>query len=222
MVEVARSRLAQLDNVTLSALARSRLEKYSDACFDRLYTVAVLCHMDKEDLFSYLTEIHRVLSAGGLAYLETWNLAHPMGWKRWRFEVDNWSRSDQSRRKDVARNQFCSPDEFSLYVTGAGLEQVAMFTDSPWIQVVAGKDLSPESLAREQSRVAAEAPRIAYSAQWGELFGELLDVIYGVCPPGEMLAALDGRSDNEETEIFRCYLLALWRQGESYWGSAPA
>ncbi len=222
MVEVASSRLAGLENVTVSALTRTTLEPLADASFERAYTVAVLCHMDKEDLYLYLREIHRVLADGGLAYLETWNLAHPMGWKRWRFEVDNWDRADQTRRKDVGRNQFCSPEEFGLYVSGAGLEPLARFIESPWIQVVAGKNLSEKDRRRERARLTEEKARIAYSPLWGELFGELLEVIYGVRPPGEMLAALAEREPNDETELFRAYLLALWRQGEAQWGEPPS
>jgi ubiquinone/menaquinone biosynthesis C-methylase UbiE len=221
MLDVAQQRLGGFDNVQFNLLEATRLDMFERRHFDRAYTVAVLCHMDKEDLFLYLEELARVLDSGGMMYAETWNLAHPMGWKRWRFEVNNWRRADQTKRKNVARNQFCTPDELELYLHEAGFKVLRMWTDSPWIQVVAGNGLDAERVESERKRLDAARDTIVYSRQWGELFGELLDVIYGVTPPGKMLTALSGRTENDEVVLFRDYLLALWKQGEAYWGPAP-
>ncbi|MDJ0654816.1 MAG: class I SAM-dependent methyltransferase [Xanthomonadales bacterium] len=221
MLEVARERLADLDNVSFQPLHRTSLDMFESASFDRVYTVAVLCHMDKEDLFLYLQELRRLLNEDGIAYLETWNLAHPMGWKRWQFEVNNWKRSDQSQRKNVARNQFCTPDEFELYVREAGFQVVRSWADSPWIQVIAVPAGAGSQVAAQQERIDPVSQRIAYSRQWGELFGQLLDVIYGLRAPGDLLAALDQMPAHEEVALYRAYLVALWRQGQAHWGALP-
>ena len=149
------------------------------------------------------------------------DLAHAMGWKRWIFEVNNWSNSDQAVRKNVARNQFCTPDEFQLYAREAGLDMIRCYSDSPWIQWVGGKHLDEQQIARHGQRLDEQASTIAYSHRWGLLFGDLLDVIYGVTPPAEMLAELDQAGGDEETALYRRYLLALWKQGEAHWGPAP-
>ncbi|MEM9531833.1 MAG: class I SAM-dependent methyltransferase [Pseudomonadota bacterium] len=222
MLEVAGDRLGDASNVSLSQLSRTSLDMLGDDSFERVYSVAVLCHMDKEDLFIYLEELRRVMTRGALAYLETWNLAHPQGWKRWQFEVDEWRRSDQTTRKNVARNQFCTPDEFSLYVRQAGLQVLTCHADSPWVQIVAGNDLDEAQVMAEQERLAGVAEEVRYSEQWGLLFGGLLDVIYGVQPPGYFLEHLDGLQDDAEVTLYRQYLKALWAQHAEHWGPAPA
>ncbi|MCS6926815.1 MAG: class I SAM-dependent methyltransferase, partial [Candidatus Binatia bacterium] len=121
MLAVARSRTAHLDNVELYQLSRTSLEMFADNTFDKAYAVAVFIHLDKEDVFLYLRELQRVLRPGGLLYFDTWNLAHEVGWQRWLMEVEQWARSPQTHRKDVARNQFCVPQEVQLYVRRAGL-----------------------------------------------------------------------------------------------------
>ena len=84
MLKVAAERLDGRPGVTLSELNRTELPMVANRSLDAAYSVAVVCHMDKEDLFLYLLELARALKPGGIAYLETWNLAHAMGWRRWR------------------------------------------------------------------------------------------------------------------------------------------
>jgi SAM-dependent methyltransferase len=159
MIAHARDRLGHLGNPEFHQLERTRLDGVADGSLTKAYSVAVLCHMDKEDLYLYLQELHRTVRPGGLIYVETWNLAHPIGWKRWEYEVAHWRRSEQKQRKDVARNQFCTPDEFELYVRHAGFQPLASYADSPWVQIVAGR-LSTARVARHRRRLA-EAAAIA-------------------------------------------------------------
>ncbi len=221
MLKVAKERLQDFSHTEFVELERTSLDMLQDASLDRAYSVAVLCHMDKEDLYLYLQELHRILKDGGMAYIETWNLSHPMGWKRWEFEVANWARSDHSKRKDVARNQFCAPDELRLYLEHAGFDVISLYDDSAWNQATVAKGLSPEELASQQERMARLRPELEHSQLWSTLFGELLDVIYGVVPPQTMLEALEQREPSIEVDVYRKYLLALWRQGEAHWGPAP-
>ncbi len=121
MLDVARSRLAAQGNVGFTELKRSRLDGIADASFDKAYCVAVFIHMDKEDFFLYLEEIARVLKPGGLLYFDTWNLASKVGWRRFMLEVDQHRNSDPSQRKDVARNQFSTPEEVRTFTRACGL-----------------------------------------------------------------------------------------------------
>lgn len=221
MLAVAERRLSDHDNVQLVALERSSLEMFGDGSIDKAYTVAVLCHMDKEDLFLYLRELHRVLTPGGLAYLETWNLADPTGWQRWMYEVEHWNSSDQSQRKGVSRNQFCTPGEFRLYAERAGFQVLAGFSDSPWIQLIAGKALDAERMESERRRIAVNRSQIANSPLFGELFGELIRVIYGEDHPRVMLDRLDARPPGPDVEIYRKHLLGLWTSNAEQWGAPP-
>lgn len=218
MISHARERLGHLGNTEFHQLERTSLDVMADDSLTKAYSVAVLCHMDKEDLYLYLQELHRAVRPGGLIYVETWNLAHPIGWKRWEYEVANWRRSEQKQRKDVARNQFCTPDEFQLYVRQAGFTPLACYADSPWVQVIAGHSLDDAEIARQHRRLAEEAGVIAYSPLFGRLFELTVDVIYGVIHPRELIAFLDEHGDQPEVPVFRPFVESMWRSQPERWG----
>jgi len=222
MIDHARERLSSLPNTDFYQLERTSLDMIPDGSLTRAYSVAVLCHMDKEDLYLYLRELHRAVRPGGLIYVETWNLAHPIGWKRWEYEVAHWARSDQKQRKDVARNQFCTPDEFQLYVEKAGFQPLACYGDSPWVQVIAGHSLNEDETTRQRRRLAEQAAAVAYSPLFGRLFELTVDVIYGVIHPSELMAVLDEHADQPEVPVFRPFVESMWRQNPARWGEFPS
>lgn len=216
MIKHAQERMAGLDNIAFHQLHRSSLDMIPDAGIDKAYSLAVLCHMDKEDLFLYLEELYRVLAPGGLIYVDTWNLANPTGWNRWRYEVRFWQRSDQAQRKDIARNQFCSPDELALYAEKAGFELLANFDDSHWLQLVAGKELAGKE--SQQQRLQQQKERIVYSPLFVELFQKTIEVIYGETHPRDALAFLDQHPNTTEYALFRPFIRGLWKSNRAHWG----
>jgi SAM-dependent methyltransferase len=218
MISHARERMAHLDNVDFHELRRSRLDALDDDSISKAYSVAVLCHMDKEDLYLYLKDLWRVVRPKGLIYVETWNLAHPIGWKRWEYEVNNWDRSDQKQRKDVARNQFCTPDEFQLYVRQAGFTPLACYADSPWVQVIAGHSLDDGEIEAHRRRLEEHADDIAYSPLFGRLFELTVDVIFGVIHPREVIAFIDDCGEQREAALFRPFIETLWSSKPEIWG----
>lgn len=216
MIRHARERLEGIENVSFHQLERASLERFEDDSFDKAYSLAVLCHMDKEDLFLYLEELRRVVRPGGLIYADTWNLAHPTGWKRWMYEVRFWQRSDQSQRKDIARNQFCTPDELRLYAERAGLDVLACFDDSHWLQLVAGSQLeNPEA---DRDRILAARGDIVYSKLFVEFFEKTCEVIYGETHPREVIAHMDKSEGSTEHELFRPFIQGLWASHADHWG----
>lgn len=221
MISHARQRLDQFSNTEFHQLSRTSLEMIDDDSLSKAYSVAVLCHMDKEDLYLYLQELHRTVRPGGLIYLETWNLAHPVGWKRWEYEVNNWNRSDHSQRKDVARNQFCTPDEFQLYIQHAGFKPLACYADSPWIQVIAGQSLDEEESARQCRRLSEQSARIAYSPLFGRLFELTADVVFGAIHPSDLISFLAEHENQPEAPLFRPYIEAMWKKNPQLWGDFP-
>jgi SAM-dependent methyltransferase len=217
MVAVARERLSAHPNARVSALERSRLDPLADASMDKGYCVAVFIHMDKEDFLLYLQEVARVLVPGGLFYFDTWNLAHPVGWRRWNYEVMQAARGDPRQRKDVARNQFCVPEEVVLYARQAGLEIVLTLTDSPWVQMVVrkpGPGATPD--------LAPRASRIAFTPLWTEFFAGTLDVLLEGRHPLAMIAELEHDARGPEVAMFRAWLRALWNQNPQTWAGIPA
>lgn len=222
MIRVAQRRLSDHNNARLHVLDRTSLEPIASDSVDKVYSIAVLCHMDKEDLFLYLREVARVLKPGGLAYLETWNLADPVGWERWMYEVEFWAQSDHSQRKDVARNQFCVAEEFALYAERAGLDVLTCFRDSPWLQLVAGRDLDADTRAGHRLRVAEARSEIAYTPLFGQLFLDCIRVIYGHLHPKQAIKKLKALGDRPEVRLYLTHIEGLWEQDPDRYGPEPA
>jgi len=222
MIDVARSRLAGQDNVGFTELKRSRLDGVADASFDKAYSVAVFIHMDKEDFFLYVEELARVLKPGGLLYFDTWNLASKVGWRRFMLEVDQHRNADPSQRKDVARNQFSTPQEVLAFLEHAGFEPLLVMSDSPWVQVVALKPGGGVDADALRASLERRRDRIAYTPLWTELFDRMLAVAHSGAPPQTMLDGLGDDSRGEEIPMFRTWFLDLWRHNQAHWGPPPA
>lgn len=149
MVEIARDRCAHLSNVHLLAGSGSDLSALASQSFDKVYCHAVLIHMDKEDVYSYLVEVGRVLKPGGLFYFDVWNICHPVGWLRW--QVERKLYATRSHRPPH-RNQFSSPDEVRAMLAHTNLE-VVQLVESFYVQTVAtvvpeGRDAATYCAAR--------------------------------------------------------------------------
>lgn len=222
MIKIAGERLAQHANVGFTELVRTSLQPLPDASFDKVYSVAVFIHMDKEDFYLYLEEVARVLKPGGMVYFDTWNLVSPVGWRRFALEAAQYRSADFSVRKDVARNQFSTPDEVRAFLDHAGFEPLLMLSESPWVQAVAIRQGTPrETIAAERARVAASAARIAYTPMWTELFDTLIKVTTEGLPPQAVLDMTADASRGDEIPMFRAWFLEMWRNNEQAWGPAP-
>ncbi|KFN50640.1 class I SAM-dependent methyltransferase [Arenimonas composti] len=224
MLAVARERLADAGNARFDVLDGPRLPMLADASFDKGYCVAVFIHMDKEDMVLFLREVARVLRPGGLFYFDHWNLAHPVGWKRFSAEVDEIGRRGPGRRKDVARNQFCVPQELEAYVRGAGLEPLLVIADTPNAQVVCRKpDGDAAAAARETARLRDAAPRIDYGPQWTAYFEAIVDAEAAGQPPQRLRELLAAAPAGDATAaMFRAWIAGLWRLRAARWGELPA
>ncbi len=222
MLDVARERLAGHANVGFTELKRSSFDGIAADSFGKAYCVAVFIHMDKEDFLLYLEELARVLEPGGLLFFDTWNLAHAVGWRRFALEVGQYRGTDHGQRKDVARNQFATPEEVRLYLEHSGFELLAMYTDSPWVQSVAMKRGGNRDAAVERARLQRDAARIAYTPLWTELFDAMTRVIGEGLPPQAMFDALGNDARGEEVAMFSVWYRELWRHNEQHWGPLPA
>lgn len=218
MLDVAKERLSSFDNVEFHALVRNDLSCIPDNSIDKVYSVAVFCHLDKEDLFNYLREMNRILKPNGTIYVETWNLAHNIGWKRWQYEADNWFISDHSERKDVTRNQFCSPDEFDLYVKKAGFEIMGSYSDSVWNQIVASKGGDKEFIQSNVDYLTKHESDFVYSQTFSKLFEYAMDVTYNAIHPKEMMEYIDTLGDVPVAVLYRRFLIGLWGNNVELWG----
>ena len=221
MLDVARQRLSGQNNVGFTELKRSRLDGLADASFDKAYCVAVFIHMDKEDFFLYLEELARVLKPGGVLFFDTWNLASTVGWRRFMLEVEQHRNADHSQRKDVARNQFSTPEEVRAYLKAAGFETLLVMSDSPWVQAVARKPGDGVDAAKLRASLESRVASIAYTPLWTELFDRMLQVAHAGQPPQTMLDGLGDDARGEEIPMFRQWFLDLWRHNQAHWGPPP-
>lgn len=221
MLGVARTRFDGVPQAAFSPLSGPRLPMLADASQDKGYCVAVFIHMDKEDFVLYLREVARVLKPGGLFYFDHWNLAHPVGWKRFMLEVEQANRLPPGERKDVARNQFCVPQEVEAYLRGVGLEPLLVLDGSPNVQVVARRpDGQPDAAVR--ARLQAAAPRIDYGRQWTDYFEAIVEAEAAAEPPHRLLALLaQARDGDANAEMFRSWIGGLWDLRAAQWGPKP-
>lgn len=240
MAALARARVAAHPGATASAVDGPHLRPFADASMDKGYCVAVFIHMDKEDMLLYLREVARVLRPGGLFYLDHWNLSHPVGWQRFAYEVDQAARGNPAERKDVARNQFCTPEELRLYVRAAGLELVFEDASSHLVQMVARRPEHPlpagapsplpidaGALAATAAAVAArlEAARahIAFSPRWVQCFAESCEVLIGGVHPATMLARWRAEAGAPtEIALHIAWLEAIWHRHPHLWPPTAA
>ena len=219
MLKVAGERLAGCANVGFTELTRASLQPLSDASFDKAYCVAVFIHMDKEDFYLYLEDLARVLKPGGLLYFDTWNLASAVGWRRYAMECNQYRSADPTQRKDVARNQFSTPDEVRAFLEHAGFRTLALYADSPWVQAIAMR--GDGDAAAQTRRIEGAAARIAYSPLWTQLFSTMMQVLAeGTLSPAEGLKALHDDARGEEVALFRAVYGEVVRQRQAAHGAA--
>jgi ubiquinone/menaquinone biosynthesis C-methylase UbiE len=217
MVNVAAQRLAGSSNVAVQALTRPALP-FADASFDAVYSIAVFIHMDKEDFFIYLREMFRVLKPGGRVYFDHWNLAHAIGFKRFLYEANFYDKhGDVSVRKDVARNQFTTPQEVEVFLKQAGFHVTEIMDDTCWVQALAIKGDS-KLLVSERSRIAENYERINYGQAWTTYFDWVLPVIFEGLAPREVLNKLAVEPETEVRSMYEKWLYAAWRNNPTHYG----
>jgi SAM-dependent methyltransferase len=223
MLNVAAKRLSSQTNIGLQALTRPKLP-FDDSSFDAVYCVAVFIHMDKEDFFIFLREIFRVLKPGGRVFFDHWNLVHPIGLKRFLYEANYFdSHGNTNVRKDVARNQFSTPQEIRSYLIHLGFDITEIMEDTCWVQALAMKPSGDSTMIeRERARVAGVRPEINYGEQWTTYFDWVLPVVYEGLEPKVILHRLQNEPVGEVRSMFETWLLAAWRNNPLQYGHAPS
>ncbi len=221
MVGVARQRLSAYKNVAADAIVKPALP-FGDASFDAVYCIAVFIHMDKEDFYLYLREALRVLKPGGRIYFDHWNLTHAVGFKRFWYEANYYDKAgDPAVRKDVARNQFSTPDEIRALLQHVGFIETAIMPDTPWVQACAMK-LEPNAggmqIQAERTRITAAYDVINYGQAWTRYFDWILPVVFEGLAPKVILEKLNQEPDTVMRRMYQTWLIAAWRGNEAAYG----
>lgn len=162
MLQIARHRLGGFENVTLLPVSGANLAPVPDQSVDKAYCHAVFIHMDKEDFYSYLLEIRRVLRPEGLFYFDVWNICHDAGWLRWEYERSMYSDRDH---RPIHRNQFHSPDEVKMMLRKAGWTALHV-AENYQVQVVASYPKDRGGDATWLDRMAQKYNRCFEHLRW--------------------------------------------------------
>jgi ubiquinone/menaquinone biosynthesis C-methylase UbiE len=73
-LSLARTRLQRLDNVRFAQSEGTRIPLVESGSVDFVYSILTLQHLEREDAFLLLREVHRVLRPGGSAFFTFPNL----------------------------------------------------------------------------------------------------------------------------------------------------
>jgi ubiquinone/menaquinone biosynthesis C-methylase UbiE len=121
MIAMARERLKGIDNVVLDVVDGTSLRQFDDSLFDFVFSLLVLQHMEKEDAYLYLEEMHRVLKPRGVLYLQFPNLLTDVYFNSFMADV----RSNPPRKKNRVRPYTAPEVEFLMRKVGFTLKPLS-------------------------------------------------------------------------------------------------
>ncbi len=123
MLQLARQNLAAFPNVHYLQSSANSISEVDDQSIDLVYSVLVLQHLEREDAFSMMREIRRVLRPGGRAYLNFPNLLHEVQLEAFIAYVDTGAVSNE------ARARFYTSPEVDRLLRAAGFPEVEVSDD---------------------------------------------------------------------------------------------
>ena len=133
MLEVARSRLADLNNVRLIKLDHIGLEQFAANSFDVVYSTNMFDHLDETDRWLYVKEAFRVLCPRGRLFIDNTDLESDAGWK-------SFARGAASRgQRPPYMPTPATSSEYLTYAQRAGFEQIEIHKRSPVLILTAVK-----------------------------------------------------------------------------------
>jgi SAM-dependent methyltransferase len=152
----ARERTGHLGNVRFVHLAGMDLAELPDARFSRLVCHLVFLHLDEPEIRALLRDFRRVLTPGGVAYFDAWNLRDSDVWDLFRRES-----LDHHVRRQPHRSRFYTREAVEDWLDACGLRSLWMSDDSFLVQAVVGRDDGERSAHESVSRrLRQEASRI--------------------------------------------------------------
>ncbi len=132
MLRFASRRMEHLRNVSFHSLSEKPLDEFPAFCMDRILSHLVFFHLPREQVFSYLKQVARLLAPGGACYFDTWNLAYPSTFQRWLAEVDMY----RGKEKPKSYNRFCTRQEIDILVKMSGLRSVCVVESALLMYIV--------------------------------------------------------------------------------------
>ncbi len=140
-------RAGGLGNVSLVHLQEPGLTELPDAGYGRLLCHLVFLHLDEPEIRLLLKEFRRVLTPGGVAYFDAWNLRHGDVWDLFRKES-----LDPRTRRLPHRSRFYTREAVEDWLDASGLVPLWVADGTFLVQVVAGR--RDGDAARQQAMAA--------------------------------------------------------------------
>jgi ubiquinone/menaquinone biosynthesis C-methylase UbiE len=134
MLGHAREALRGMANVSFMQLNGVDLTGIDSDSVDVAYCSGVFMHLDEWDRFRYVTEMKRVLKAGGRVYFDNFNLRSDEGWRL--FE-DLYLMEPAARPPNISRSS--TPEELLTYAEHAGFDGIKVLTRALWVTVTGTK-----------------------------------------------------------------------------------
>ena len=129
MLEHARDRLNNLNNIELIAVNGWDLTPIPDASVDLVYCTVVFMHLDEWDRFNYICEAKRILKPGGRLFIDNYNLLSDIGWEFFMKNMMDYHPLD--RPSNISKSS--TPSELTAYLNRAGFINIKTKEDRMWI-----------------------------------------------------------------------------------------
>jgi ubiquinone/menaquinone biosynthesis C-methylase UbiE len=120
MLSLARERLHGVSNVSFAHSEGTRISSIESGSVDFVYSILTLQHLEREDAFLLLRDVHRVLRPGGSAFFTFPNLLS---------DVYLNAFLDYAERGEVcnpARARFYTPEEVRRLLPAAGFDRIIL------------------------------------------------------------------------------------------------
>jgi 2-polyprenyl-3-methyl-5-hydroxy-6-metoxy-1,4-benzoquinol methylase len=123
MLEMARRKMELSTNVKYALCLDTSIPDIADASVDFVYSVLVLQHLEREDAFLLLEEIHRILKPSGRAFITWPNLTQGYGLQ----SLIDYARSGEKANRSRAR--IYTTMELETIIPAAGFSEVEVLDD---------------------------------------------------------------------------------------------
>jgi ubiquinone/menaquinone biosynthesis C-methylase UbiE len=118
MLSLARERLEELQNVRFARSEGTRIPSVESESVHFVYSILTLQHLEREDAFLLLREVHRVLRPGGAAFFTFPNLLSDVYLNAF------LAYAERGEVENPARARFYTPEEVRRLLPAAGFEVV--------------------------------------------------------------------------------------------------
>lgn len=129
MLEFAKERLTEFDNVELHEISGYDIKPIADSSVDLVYCTVVFMHLEEWDRFNYVEEAFRVLKTGGRIFVDNFSIVTETGWGVFeqlrQFPVDG-------RPAHISKSS--TAEELRVFLERAGFTDLQTAYEDQWVR----------------------------------------------------------------------------------------